>query len=107
MAKKKSDEQSTLNVLQLNLGIAQFCVLGQTALIQNRMAEKARMELLFPRGGCLSSADAAGKLKNDPIVEFRSAAYAPRDKNYQTRLIIPARAFGKALAEAALDTPGA
>jgi hypothetical protein len=103
---KSEKDDNVLSILPLETGVAKFCILGTTPLIQNRLAEKARMELLFPRGR-LSSADKKKNLKHDPIGEFRSAAYAPPDKEYATRLIIPARAFSKALAQAALDTPGA
>jgi hypothetical protein len=108
MAKKQpTEENNVLSIAPLETGVAKFCILGMTPLVQNRMAEKARQELLYPRGGRLSSADKVARLKHNPIEEFRSAAHAPKDKEYPTRLIIPAGAFRKALAEAALDTPGA
>jgi hypothetical protein len=107
MKSKKNETDNILNIAPLETGVAKFCLLGTTPMIQNRLAEKARMELLFPRGGRLSSSDKLANMKHDPVYEFRSAAYAPKDKAYATRLIIPARAFSKALAESALDTPGA
>jgi hypothetical protein len=100
-------QQSTLQIAPLDTGIVELCILGSTPLIQNRMAEKAKQELLFPRGRRLTSAEKQTNLKHDPIKEFRGAAYAPPDKEYATRLIIPARAFSDALADAALDAPGA
>src|SRR6516162_5054842 len=105
MTKKtpKTESDNTLRIDPLELGEAHFCILGSSPLIQNRMAEKARQQLLFPRGGKLSSSDKMANLKHNPLTEFRSAAHAPRDKEYDTRLVIPAGAFRKALINAALD----
>jgi hypothetical protein len=98
---------SVLRIEPLDLGVVEFCLLGLEPLIQNRMSEKARQQLLFPRGGRMSASDKKLSLKHDPETEFRNAAHAVGEREGATRLIIPAGAFAKALAEVALDTPGA
>lgn len=70
------------------------------------MSEKARQELLLPRGR-LSSADKAANLKHDPIEEFRASVYRRKDgQKGPTRLIVPANMFKAALRQAAIDMPG-
>jgi hypothetical protein len=109
MAKKPTTTKSNepLVIAPLDTGDAHFCILGMSPLIQNRMPEKARQELLFPRGGKMSSSDKRHHLKHNPLEEFRSAAHTPRGKDYSTRLIIPAGSFKKSLINATTDTEGA
>src|SRR5262249_45504582 len=60
MAKKNPStepESLILNIPPLQTGIAEFHILGTRPLIQNRMAEKAKLELLIPRGSRLTQAD--------------------------------------------------
>jgi hypothetical protein len=65
------------------------------------------MQLLYPRPGKLTGAEKQLNIKHNPREEFRKSVYAPIDKEYATRLIIPARAFSRAIADVAIDTPGA
>ena len=83
-----------------------FAVLGTTPIILNRLAEKARRELLLPAGR-KTAADKAANLKHDPIVEFRAAPYTLTDPDAPTLLAHMASAFKGAMCTAALDLPGA
>jgi len=102
MAKQKSDEISILEVTQ---GRIEFCVLGKSPLIVNRMSEKAKRELLLPKGRKTAS-DKASTLKHDPLEEFRASAYIDPDEDADTLLTLPATAFKGAMGTAALDMPG-
>jgi hypothetical protein len=83
-----------------------FAVLGTTPIILNRLAEKARHELLLP-GGRKTAADKATNLKHDPIAEFRSSPYTLTDPDAPTLLAHMASAIKGAMSTAALDIPGA
>lgn len=79
-------------------------VVGTSPLICRRMSEKARHELLLPKGR-KTAADKASSLKHDPIEEYRNSPYlldgAP------TLIGIMASAVKGAMMTAALDLPGA
>lgn len=104
VTKKKSDGPQ--GIVDINMGIADFYVLGTTPLIINRMAEKARQELLFPARK-KNRAELDASLKHDPVSEFRSSIYRSFNDSDPTRIVMPSGAFGKALANAGLDVPGA
>lgn len=102
---KPATKSTEIEVVSLRNGEATFCILGTSPLIMNRMAEKARQELLMPRGR-LTTAQRATHLKHDPLAEYRSSVYRRSNlENAATRLIFPAPAFKGALAEAAKDMP--
>jgi hypothetical protein len=83
-----------------------FChILGSSPLIFNRMAEKAKRELLFPRGR-KTAADKVSQLKHNPPEEYRASVYRNPDSS-PTRLKFPASGFKRLLASAALEVPGA
>lgn len=104
MATKSKDSEIT--VLEVTRGTIQFCVLGKTPLILNRMSEKAKRELLLPKGR-KNAAEKAASLKHNPIEEFRASPYTTPDDRAVTRLLMPSTAFKGALRSAALDMPGA
>lgn len=106
MATKNTDGSGEVVIVELNRGEMEFCVLGSSPLILNRMAEKARMELLAPKGR-KTAADKAGSLKHDPLAEFRASPYTLADPNAPTFLAVLPTAFKQAMASAALDLPGA
>lgn len=80
-------------------------IVGKTPLISNRLAEKAKWELLLPKGKKTAS-DRASNLKHDPVAEFRASAYRMPDKA-ETLLGFPALCIKRAISAAALDLPGA
>lgn len=79
---------------------------GVRPLINHRLAQKARQELLMPVGR-RSTAERASSLKHDPIEEFRASPYRIRDEQAPTLIGIPASAFKGAMMTAALRLPGA
>jgi hypothetical protein len=100
----KSDE---ISILEIHTGEAQFCILGTSPLLFNRMAEKAKRELLMPKGR-KTTADRASSLKHNPLEEYRNSVYRRSDHvPGLTRLLFPTPAFKAAMATAALDLPGA
>ena len=102
MAKTRS------NVIVIELieqGILEFCILGTTPLICNRMSEKAKQELLMPQGR-KSAAVRAGSLKHDPLAEFRASPYTSKDPKSPTLLQAISPWFKGAMKSAALDLPG-
>jgi len=99
-------EQAVLDVPMLNREVAEFFLVGETPLIFNRMAEKAKRELLLPAGR-KTNAQKATSLKHIPIEEYRASAYTLDDDTAPTLLAIPSPAIKKAMANAAVDIPGA
>ena len=84
-----------------------LAILGVRPLILNRLAEKARQELLLPRGGRKTQADRAASLKHDPLSEFRASPYVLADDDEPTYIGHMSSAFKGAMMSAALDLPGA
>jgi hypothetical protein len=106
MATKKNTapSESAVDILRVEKGTIEVCVLGTSPIILNRMSQKAQHELLMPRGR-KNAAEKATTLKHDPIEEYRASAY--RLSHGPTQLAILATAFKGAMATAALDLPGA
>lgn len=105
MAAKKSTPSDTISeILTVTTGEIVCCLLGTSPLILNRMSEKAKHELLMPRGRKTAS-EKATTLKHDPIEEFRASPYTL--SSGPTLLAHKATAFKKAICAAALDMPGA
>lgn len=102
MAKKK--ETAEIDIVELQEGQLEFYVLGTTPIILNRMSEKARRELLLPKGR-KNAAQKASSLKHNPMEEFRSAPYVSNDDADPTLLQFLSSAFKGAMMEAALDIP--
>lgn len=81
-----------------------FRVVGDSPIILNRLSEKAKRELLMPKGR-KTAADKAQNLKHDPLVEFHASPHVLPD-SYPAHLGILSGAFKKAMMTAALDIPG-
>lgn len=106
MATAKGAPQSVeMFVSQIDTERIEFCVLGKTPLIMNRMSQKAMQELLAPKGR-KTAAERAQTLKHDPVQEFRDSPYILRGAR-PTYLGVMSSAFKRAMADAAVDTPGA
>ena len=82
-----------------------FCVLGTTPLIHNRMSQKVLQELLFPKGK-KNAAEKAISLKHNPMEEFRNSPYTIDDEKAGTLISILPTAFKGTMMTAALDMPG-
>lgn len=103
MAKSKTVESPEIQVATVQTGTIRVRVIGNTPIVLNRMSEKAKHELLLPRGR-MNAAQKQQNLKHDPVTEFRaSATHLPEGP---TLLGIDATAFKGSLMTAALDLPG-
>lgn len=103
VVKAKKDEQ--ISVMKVTTGKVEFCVLGETPIILNRLSEKTQRQLLLPPVR-KNNAARASQLKHEPHEEYRSSPYKSADDNGPTRLLFPSAGFKKAMSSAALDTPG-
>lgn len=105
MAKKPTSakDDAPLNTIRIEKGYLQAYIRGTSPLIYNRMAAKARRELLLPSGP-KNAATKAANLKHDPIQEYRDSAH--RLAEGPTLLALPSPAFKGAMATAALRLPG-
>lgn len=106
MATKKPADSGEIQIIEINTGTITVAVVGTTPLILNRLAEKAKHELLLPKGR-KTTAEKAASLKHDPIAEFRASPVRLRDNDAKTLLALPSTAFKGAMRTAALDLPGA
>lgn len=105
MAPTKKDMQS-IEIAPLERETAEFYLVGQTPLIFNRMAEKAKRELLKPAGR-KTAAQKKTTQKHDPFSEFDASIYRLDEPDEPTLLAMPAPAFKKAMSNAGVDIPGA
>jgi hypothetical protein len=103
---KKTIERSEVGIAKLQRGTTTVFVLGASPLVMNRMAKKAKEELLLPRRS-LNKAARAMTQKHNPPDEFRDSIYRCRDDSAPTFIHIPTNAIKKAMAQAALDMEGA
>lgn len=107
MAKAKTSTSSeSVDILQVERGTLDLCVLGTSPIILNRMSEKAKRELLLPKGR-KTAAEKATTLKHNPLEEYRASAYRIQSADSPTLLAILSTSFKGAMATAALDLPGA
>lgn len=106
MATKREDNGSEISILEVQKGLMEFCILGCSPLIMNRMSQKVWFELLAPKGRKTAS-EKASTAKHDPIAEYRASVYRmPKDSDPTVLAILPT-AFKRAMGTAALDMPGA
>jgi hypothetical protein len=101
-----SEETELVVIERLERRTAVLYLLGTTPLIMNRLPKKAREQLLMP-APTLNRAARSQKLKHDVPAEYRDSVYLCRDADAPTRVHMPAGAFKKAMASAAIDIPGA
>lgn len=105
MAIKPTDKEASIDIMEVVKGRMEFCILGTSPLIMNRMSQKVWFELLAPKGK-KTSAEKAGSLKHNPIQEFRDSPYRMTDPKSPALLAVMPTAFKKAMGTAALDMPG-
>lgn len=94
-----------IEVLEIGQQEAVFDIIGTTPLIMERMAEKARREMLLPHGR-KNATERATTLKHDPLPEFRASAYLRRSDDMPTRLLMPSGSVKGAIGSAALRLAG-
>ena len=102
--KAATTEQIT-EILQVTQGVFVACIVSASPYIHNRTSEKARRELLLPRGPKTAN-EKATTLKHIPVDEFRASPYILSDPKAATLLAIRGAAFKGAMRSAALDLPG-
>lgn len=100
MATKTTTEEIVIPALRH--GIVKLRVIGTTPLFQNRMAEKARQQLLVGAGRKTRAERA--ELKHQPYDEFRASAERLQDG--PTALGLRVVAVKAAMCQAALETAG-
>jgi hypothetical protein len=105
MATTKKDT-GPIEINKITMARITATLMGTTPLIMHRFSAKAWQELLAPSEK-KNAAARAESLKHDPLTEFRECVYRNRTPNAETLLHFPSGAFGKAIAAAALDLPGA
>ncbi len=106
VANKKKTEAEPIQVPTLQNETIEIQIVGKTPLIMNSMSAKTKQGLLT--GGRKKTAvEKATQIKHNPQEEFVSACYRHTEEDDRaTRLMFPASAFKKAMANAALDLPG-
>lgn len=105
MAMLPAKNDGEIVVHQIDEGVIDCCILGRSPLIFNRVSEKAKRQLLMPKGK-KTAADKASSLKHNPMAEYRASVYRTLNDAAPTRLVFPSGAFKGAMATAALDLPG-
>lgn len=104
---KKPESTDEINIVAMRQGSATFFVVGTSPLVLNRLSEKAKRELLLPRGR-KNTAERASTLKHDPRAEFADSVYrwsGSQLEEKKTLLSFPGGAFKSAIATGALDMP--
>jgi hypothetical protein len=99
-------EETAVSVSEIKMGEISFCVLGTTPIVLNRLSEKAKQLLLLPKRKT-NRAGLEQTLKHDPLQEYRDSVYQNRSPGAPTRILLHGGAFKRALADVALDIPGA
>jgi len=100
MAKKEVEQE--IVVPALRRGIVRLRIIGQTPMFQNRMAAKAKQQLLV--GGRKKTAADKAQIKHHPIAEFRDSL--ERIGDGPTALGLRVVAMKAAMCTAALETAG-
>jgi len=72
--KKTTKQEQAIEVVKIDYRTIDVCILGKSPIILNRMSEKAKRELLMPKGR-KSAADKASTLKHNPLEEYRNSPY--------------------------------
>jgi hypothetical protein len=105
MAKRQAKEEE-FAIQPLETRQIELYILGTSPMIQNRLPKKAREQLLLPPRATNKAARELTQ-KHNPPEEYRDSVYRCRDPKAPTMVHIPTGAFKKAMAQAALDIPGA
>jgi len=104
--KNTTPDSEITDILKVSTGAFECCIVGTSPLVLNRMSEKAKHELLMPKGR-KNAVERATSLKHVPVDEYRASAYTLKDTSRPTLLALMSTAFKGALRSAALDMPGA
>jgi hypothetical protein len=102
----KPKKEVNVEILAIQQGRAEFCLVGTEPLVFNRKTTQLRQSMLLPPRP-KSRGEKMTRLKHDPIAEFRDSVYRFDDPKSPTLLGIPSPAFKGAISSAALDIQGA
>jgi hypothetical protein len=105
-AKMAEQTETAVSILKIDQLRLKARILFRTPLIMNRLPKKAREQLLIPAPP-KNKAARQQTLKHDPVSEYRDSVYRCRDPKSPTLVHLPNGAFKKAIAQAAIDIPGA
>lgn len=105
IAKAKAASKE-MQVLELTTGTAEFCIVGTSPVILNRMSQKALQTLLLPAGR-KTAAEKKSNVKHDPLSEYRESPYKDESGKGETVLQLLSSMFKASMRGAALDVPGA
>lgn len=100
-----TNEPTSIQITPIETRTIQVAIIGNRPIILNRLAEKARQELLMPKGR-KTTAEKASSMKHDPVSEYQASPYIIPDPQAPTYIGFPAAAFKKAMMSAALRVPG-
>lgn len=103
---KATTSEETVSILKIDQVRLTARILFRTPLIMNRLPKKAREHLLLPPPP-KNKAARQQTLKHNPPEEYRDSVYRCRDLEAPTLVHLPNGAFKKAIAQAAIDIPGA
>lgn len=106
LPKKAKTQTEHVEILEVQKGQVQFCVLGSTPLIYEAMSFKGKCQLLAP-GRTKTSAERQQQMKHQPLEEYRESVYRLIDPAAPTYLSAPSSWFKKAMIGSAIDVPGA
>lgn len=104
MVAKQKD--TAIEIQEIQMGTVRVNIIGTSPMIMHRFSAKARRELLLPKKKA-NRAEKETSLKHDPVAEFRETIYMNRNPEEPSCVHLPTNAFSKAMANAALDIPGA
>jgi hypothetical protein len=104
MATKKETD-STIYITEQRRETLNFCIMGTTPLIHNRMSQKVLQTLLCPAPR-KNAAEKAQSLKHNPLEEYRNSPYTTEDESNPTLITILPTGFKGGMMTAALDMPG-
>jgi len=97
-------KEQTIDVVEIQTERMDFCILGRTPLILNRVKASSMGELLVG-GRRKNAAEKRSSVKHDPLSEYRESPYRAASDD-RTLLAVLATWFKRCLAGAALDLPG-
>lgn len=95
-----------IEVLEVQKGQVQFCVLGSSPLIYEAISYKTLTQLLAPSRS-KTTAERQQVMKHNPAQEFRDSVYRLVDPKAPTYLSARSAWFKKAMIGSAIDVPGA
>jgi hypothetical protein len=99
---KKADDTTEISIVPLKRGSTKLRIIGITPMFQNRMAEKAKWQLLV--GGQKKGKADRAVIKHNPLEEYRSSAEIL--PSGPTSLGLKVVAVKGSMLTAALETPG-